>query len=819
MRNFTDAHFRRAGLGLMTLLAAVVLADDGRAQTCVHHTPERQPFFGDVHVHSVLSFDAYLFDTRNGPRDAYRFARGEAVGLPPLDAFSEPTRTHQLRAPLDFAAVTDHAEMLGETTLCAFLGLDVPSCNIVFGPSGGFTQAIAVFGGQFSDPDPTRQQFCGENGANCLFVASSVWAEIGLAAEEFDDPDGDCSFTTFPAYEWTAAPGNVNLHRNVLFRSGAIPSLPLSYVEVQSPGELWAGLQSQCATVGGDCQAITIPHNSNQSEGETFQLTEDDGSPMTLSTALLRQEMEPLVELTQHKGDSECRNGVDSSDPKCDFEKIPQAPIGTDAPLAYVRNVLKAGLELDTGLGVNPFSLGLIGSSDTHNGTPGATLEDDFPGHVGSLDADAVAKLTNGSQLQNPGGLMVVWAEENSRDALFDAMLRRETYATSGTRPEVRFFGGFGLPAGLCSAPDLVTQGYANGVPMGGLLAAEPAAAAPRFVVDALQDAGTPGFPGTPLAEIEIVKGWVDAAGTSHETVYSIGGGAPPPGAVDLLTCTPDGSGVASLCAEWVDPDFDPAEHAFYSARALESPVCRWSARICRDNGVDCTTPAPAGFEACCDGSVPETIQERATTSPIWTKPLPEPGFGVALAWSGLALAAASRYLTHRRQLRPLAHPERPFHQLASTGASANSLEDRATDGGRQAGTHDRRDAPPKRRKLGHRQAQRDALTRADEHRPRGASRAPRDLRSLPPRVFSRRRRHALFGLDHESSGPKAGLANCAQGQGDLSPHFGCEPRDRRRPRDGRVPTRAVAVSDSPRREEPNLAPRHGCLRLRGCVG
>ncbi|MEM9174852.1 MAG: DUF3604 domain-containing protein [Myxococcota bacterium] len=624
------------------VLLLVAGAERASSQSCTHFDPARQPFFGDVHVHSALSFDAYLFDTRNGPRDAYRFARGEAVGLAPLDAFGEPTRTHRLRAPLDFAAVTDHAEMLGETTLCAYLGLDAVACELVF-QNGGFTLALQVFGGQFQDPEPERLPFCGEGGATCLAAASGTWAEIGAAADEFDDPDGDCSFTTFAAYEWTAAPDNTNLHRNVLFRSSAIPPLPISYVEAQTPVELWQSLESQCAAVGGDCQALSIPHNSNQSEGQTFRVTEADGGPLTRETALLRARMEPVVELVQHKGDSECRPGVDSVDPRCAFEKIPETPAALDAPLSYVRNVLKAGLSLDAALGVNPFSLGLVASSDTHNGTPGATLEDDYPGHVGSLDADVVQRLSGSAPLQNPGGLMVVWAEENDRDALFDAMLRRETYATSGTRPEVRFFGGFDLPEDLCERPDLVAQGYATGVPMGGLLAASPGASAPRFAIHALQDPGTPGFPGTPLAEIELVKGWIDAAGFEHETVVSIGGGAPAPGAIDPLTCATDGSGSASLCAEWVDPDFDPDENAFYYARVLESPVCRWTTQLCRAQGIDCTAPTPPGFEACCDGSVPNTIQERATTSPIWVEPVPEPTAGQAFALVLLAALARDR--------------------------------------------------------------------------------------------------------------------------------------------------------------------------------
>lgn len=637
-------------LALIGWLVAVLVAlpRSAPAQDCAHFTQTRQPFFGDVHVHSAFSFDAWLFDTRNDARDAYRFARGEAVGLGPLDALGDPTRFHQLRRPLDFAAVTDHAEMLGETELCGALGLSATACQLVF-QNGNFTTAIQVFGNQLSGSDPTRLPFCGENGALCLSVASSVWSEITAAAEAFDDPDGDCAFTTFPAYEWTASPDGTNLHRNVLFRSSAVPALPLSYVEVQTPQALWQGLLDQCAATGADCEALTIPHNTNQSDGQSFLTTEPDGSPMSADTARLRARMEPLVELVQHKGDSECRPGVGTTDEQCAFEKIPDGPAASDAPLSYVRNVLKAGLSLERSLGVNPFSLGLVASTDTHNGTPGATAEDDYPGHVGLADATPAQALAGDMPLQNPGGLMVLWAEENRRDALFDAMHRRESYATSGARPTVRFFGGFDLPSGLCGQSDLVDVAYASGVPMGSRLVSTPGSPAPRFVVHADQDPGSPGFPGTRLAEIELVKGWVDASGVEHEAVVSIAGQAPGPNAVDLATCEPDGSGAASFCTEWVDPDFDPEDHAFYYARVLDSPTCRWTTHLCRANGVDCATPAPAGFERCCDGSLPATLQERATTSPIWTTPVPEPAASAALPFGGGLLAVLALGRRRRR--------------------------------------------------------------------------------------------------------------------------------------------------------------------------
>lgn len=648
---------RSSGPAALPWPGAVVLALVGalfgtvpvaKAQTCSDHAATRQPFFGDVHVHTTLSFDAYTFENRNGPREAYRFAKGEPIGLPPLDGQGQPTRTQQLRVPLDFAAVTDHSELLGETRLCTAGNLQNPACTAI--REGSFAQAAFYFGGQLTDASPTRRAFCGTGGQLCLAAAGAVWSEIQAAAEEFDDDTAACAFSTFIGYEWTASPGGDTTHRNVLFRSANVPSVPTSYVEAQTPFALWDAIDAQCASVGGDCGAVTIPHNSNLSDGRTLTPTGPTGAPITLAQSLRRASREPLVELTQHKGDSECRPGVGTStEAGCSFEKIATGPAATDPPLNYVRNILMEGLEVDRHSGANPFALGFIGSTDTHNAIPGATLEDDFPGHTGSDDATPTGRLSDSRIPMSPGGLMVLYAEENSRASLFAAIERRESYATSGTRPTLRFFGGFDLPAGLCGQSDLVEQGYATGVPMGGSLAAEPTDPAPRFVVSALKDAGSPGFPGTPLAEIEIVKGWIDEAGVAHESVVTIAGGDPGPTALDTRTCTPDGSGAATLCGEWQDPDFDPDEHAFYYARLQESPTCRWSALECRAAGVDCTSPAPPGFENCCNGSVPDAIQERATSSAIWIKPVPEPGLAGALAIGGLVLGAAAR----SRRMRP----------------------------------------------------------------------------------------------------------------------------------------------------------------------
>jgi hypothetical protein len=300
-------------------------------------------------------------------------------------------------------------------------------------------------------------------------------------------------------------------------------------------------------------------------------------------------------------------------------DTVPLAPQGT------VRWALGEGLRLEQELGANPFRFGLMASTDTHLGTPGLVAEADHPGH-GGAGAPAATEMPPGlpdDVEMSPGGLAVLWAEENSREALFEAMQRREAYGTSGTRPVVRFFGGFGYPADLCERPDLVARGYAGGVPMGGELSAPAGAtpAAPRLVVSALMDPGTPDRPGTPLQRIQIVKGF-RRGGESLEQVIDVAGGENG-ASVDAQTCEPRGEGAAALCGVWTDPDFDPAEPAFYYARVLENPTCRWSQLLCLEADVACDDPATigAGFEGCCAPEHRPVIQERAWTSPIWYTP------------------------------------------------------------------------------------------------------------------------------------------------------------------------------------------------------
>jgi hypothetical protein len=302
-------------------------------------------------------------------------------------------------------------------------------------------------------------------------------------------------------------------------------------------------------------------------------------------------------------------------------------PNQTYPPLLFVRNALKEGLAQEQRIGVNPFRLGLIGSTDTHNASPGNVREYDFPGHLGTRDATPpllLAPLTGigviGVIEANPGGLAVVWAEENSRDALFAAMRRREVYGTSGTRPLVRFFGG-ALDGTNCDRGDLVDRAYSTGVPMGGELGPVRGGHSPRFAVLASRDPGTAEHPGTPLQRVQIVKGWVDAAGATHEQVFDVAGSTNDGSTVDTATCTATSRGADTLCAVWEDPAFERAERAFYYARVVEDPVCRWSTRVCNAAGVDCAVGAPPGLEECCDPAFPKTVQERAWSSPIWYRP------------------------------------------------------------------------------------------------------------------------------------------------------------------------------------------------------
>lgn len=626
---------------ISVILLGLVCSQGGYAEElgssrCKHFNPDRTAFFGDFHVHTALSLDAIMQDTRTQPDDAYRYARGETIGIPPYRDDGTPFSTATIDRPLDFVAVTDHAEMLGETRICHTPGMEGYWSYQCIALRWIPRWAGIIFARTASEAD--RLGFCGEGGQLCVEASRGPWEETQAAAAQAYDESDECSFTSFVAYEWTGATfpqGNLvaNLHRNVIFKNATVPDLPISYVESKNAHTLYRQLDEQCT---GECDAVVIPHNSNISLGLMFSETRPDGKPMTAEDAAYKARYETLIEMIQHKGASECYYGptpVMAQDELCDFEQLPwnsfagntfeamAEPIQPGAGMA--REVLRRGLEVENELGINPFKWGFIGSTDTHRALAGGVDEVGFQGHGGAGNA-AVAADAEGLPDEwefNPGGLAVLYAEENTREALFAAMKRKEAYATSGPRMQVRFFGGSALSEDLCNQADFVSQGYANGVPMGGDISASQAPL--RFAVSASKDPGLSDRPGTDLQRVQIIKGWVDETGKSQQRIYDVAGDANNGASVDLQTCQTKGQGATALCSVWEDPDFNADQRAFYYARVLENPTCRWSTRICNAQKIDCSNPDSLSDEArdCCRPEMPKTIQERAWTSPIWYSP------------------------------------------------------------------------------------------------------------------------------------------------------------------------------------------------------
>ena len=586
-----------------------------------------QVFFGDTHVHTAVSADAGGGGTRLQPRDAYRFARGEQVE-------SNTGQPVKLSRPYDFYMVTDHSDGMG-----AIIDILAGAPNIVADPVGRkFHEAFAKGGRDAANAafELTRQFAQGELPAALNYQPGNpafrrVWDDMIQAAEEFNEPH---RFTTFIAFEWTSLVAGNNLHRNVIFRDGAEragriePYTTTPPAGSPNPRDLWKWLQRYEDLTGGD--AMAIPHNGNLSNGMMFALQDDfaEGAALDAAYAEQRQKWERLYEVTQMKGDGEAHPLLSTEDEFAAFETWDMGNLDLSVaktpqmlPGEYARSGLQRGLLLQRKLGVNPFKFGLVGAADTHTGL--STSENgNFFGKFAQYEpnpqrANHLSKEneSNGAKLHSwqyiTAGLTAVWATENTRGALFDAMERREAYATTGTRMQVRFFGGWDFQKGDALRRDLALLGYGKGVPMGSDLPAGKGA--PSFLVYAMRDPM-----GANLDRIQIIKGWLDAAGEPREKVYDVAwSGDRQPGSdgkvgpvgdtVDLgIPSWTNTIGASELGTVWRDPDFDPQLNAFYYARVIEIPTPRWTAydRV--------------KFNLDLPDAVPLKTQERAYTSPIW---------------------------------------------------------------------------------------------------------------------------------------------------------------------------------------------------------
>ena len=576
--------------------------------------PEKNAFFGAVHVHTNYSFDAFTNGTLATPADAYQWAQGKAIpgggGGPDI----------QLKTPLDFYAVSDHAEWMG-----VFKEMANPRSALSEHPLAGritsknpntrmqaFAEVLRDFSGGKRDETLSNAQ-----------LSRSVWSDIVATANAFYKPG---EFTTFPAFEWSSNPDMRNLHRVVLFEdSESVPDQAFSSLDSGDPEDLWAWMdeaRDKGATL------LAIPHNANASDGLMFSLTTFDGKPLSETYSATRIRNEPLYEITQIKGTSETHPTLSPNDEFANFE-IWDYTLSADSlrPTqrkgSYVRQALLDGLSLSAkGMG-NPFHYGFIGDTDTHNASAsheefnytGKFAFENNPEHrLLGIEGQPEGQKQQVREFSS-GGLAGVWAEDNTREAIYAAMLRRETFGTTGPMMKVRFFAGWDFDQKDASANDFVKRGYAKGVPMGGGLS-NGKSKTPGFILWAAMDPKSGN-----LDRLQIVKGWLNADGSQHEQVYDVAwsgerkldskGELPPVGnTVDVKMATYTNSiGEAQLSALWEDPDFDPQQPAFYYVRVLEIPTPRWSTRDAAKLGVD----IPVGLHT--------TIQERAYSSPVWYTP------------------------------------------------------------------------------------------------------------------------------------------------------------------------------------------------------
>lgn len=630
-----------------TLAAAVVLLTltSAQAQELVGMKPDPdaeyspyiqydfpdQVLFGDTHLHTGYSADAGLVGATTTPDDAYRFAKGEAV-----------TSSHGIRArlqrPLDFLVVADHAENLGLTA-----GLEEGNEALLGTEWGkGLAEVIA----------PKTEEAMGEAyiyWANTFAMAENaedpltgtefnktMWQRMTEAAERHNDPG---RFTTLIGYEWTSGPQGNNLHRNIIFRDGkdkADKVIPFSAYDSDDPEDLWKWMEKYEANTGG--RLLAIPHNGNLSNGLMFDnVTLTTKKPLDRDYAERRMRFEPVYEVTQIKGDGEAHPALSPNDEFADYGTWDKGSFGPELktpemlPREYAREAWKRGMAYEKTLGVNPFKFGVIGSTDSHTGLSTAQ-EDNFFGKVTMVEPtpDPVRfeeQITGRFTPDDPSddivhaqalasGLAAVWARENTREAIWDAFDRKEVFATTGTRMRVRVFAGWNFDKDDLNRSDFAKHGYDVGVPMGGDLTDAPEGTAPSLLIRAIRDPD-----GANLDRIQVIKGWLENEGKTHEQVYDVawsGGRQPDPdgklppvgNTVDVEEASYSNSiGAAGLQAFWQDPDFDPAQRAFYYVRVLEIPTPRWTTYDAKFFGID----RPEGIEP--------YQQERAYTSPIWYTP------------------------------------------------------------------------------------------------------------------------------------------------------------------------------------------------------
>ena len=585
-----------------------------------------QVFFGDTHLHTAFSPDAGLIGATMTPDDAFRFARGKTV----ISSTGIPAR---LARPLDFLVVSDHAENMGLPTAVANSDHELLASE--FGREISTLMAPGTLESKFEGYE--FWELASQTGNDPLAETNfgkSMWAKATEAAETNNIPG---AFTAFIGFEWTSGPNGVNLHRNVIFRGGkqtADNIVPISTYDTEDPEDLWDWMEQAEKQAG--VRLLAIPHNGNLSNGLMFDDVTFDGRPIDMAYAERRMRWEPVYEVTQMKGDGETHPKLSPDDEFADYYTWDKGSFGPEPktpdmlPNEYAREALKRGLAYESKLGTNPFKFGMIGSTDSHTGLSTAE-EDNFFGKIVALEPTAdpirfyeplVGRFSENDSDKTfawqtaAAGLAAVWAQENTREEIWDALARKEVYATTGPRIRVRVFGGWDFAKSDLDRSNFAEYGYKKGVPMGGDLTKAPAGGNPGFLIRALRDPE-----GANLDRVQVVKGWIDADGTTHEQVYDVGwsgnravgknGKLPTVGStVNAADASyTNAIGEPFMQVFWADKDFDSSKSAFYYVRVLEIPTPRWTTYDAKAFGVKIPEGAPVDN------------QERAYTSPIWYTP------------------------------------------------------------------------------------------------------------------------------------------------------------------------------------------------------